>query len=290
MRSMTGYGRGTYTDDGREMSVEVRTVNHRFLDVSVRLPRQISFLENAVRKMISERLKRGHADVAVSYRNTRADAHRVEVDESLAGAYLEGLRAFGEKTGVRDDLTLSVVASFADVVQRRDAEEDEETLLNLLRQAAHLALDGVVQMREREGQELLEDLKGSLGRAEEKTRQIALLAAQMPLGRYERLKQRLEELRIDGADPQRLLQEAALLSDRCSVDEELARLASHYQQLHDVMGMSEEIGRKMDFLVQELNREVNTIASKSIDVQLTALAVDIKCEIEKLREQIQNVE
>ena len=217
MRSMTGYGRRQLSRDGREITVEIKTVNHRFLDVASRLPRALSFAEDAVRKQLSASLRRGHADVAVTYTNLRTDARTVTVDEALALQYKAAL----DKLGAMLD-----------------------------------------------GQE----------------------APGVPRAYQERLQARLSELGVKELDEQRLAQEVALMADHCAIDEELSRLESHIAQMRQAMAEDGEVGRRLDFLTQELNREVNTIGSKASDAEITKLVVAAKSEIEKLREQVQNVE
>lgn len=290
VNSMTGYGRAVAQADGREMVVEVRTVNHRFLDLSLRLPRGLNFLENDVRVQAAENLCRGHADITLTYRNTRQDAREVQADIALAGRYMEALRKLGKKIGVKDDIKLSQVAVLPDVITVIEQEEDQDAVRALALGALQEAFDQVAAMRKAEGANLKEDLTAILGRAEARVNLIESMAGDMPLRAKERIENRLKEMAVQGADGSRIAQEAALLADRCAVDEELSRLRSHIAQLRDIFQEPGEIGRRMDFLVQELNREVNTIASKSHDSGMTGIAVELKSDIEKLREQIQNVE
>lgn len=287
---MTGYGRGGACRDGRSVSVEMRSVNHRFLDLSLRLPRAFSFAENDLRAQVGEALRRGHVDITLTYRNGRSDAKDVSVDEVLCRGALAALRAAGEKLGVKDNVKLSDFLSLPDALVVQECAEDEDALRLLSFEAAESALSALVAMREREGESLLDDLRRTLDRAEEKVNRIAQKAAGMPDQCFQRVAERLKQLRIEGADTGRILQEAAMLSDRCAVDEELARLRAHIGQMRLAFALPSEQGRRMDFLVQEMNREANTIASKSQDGDVTHLAVDLKCDIEKMREQIQNVE
>ena len=265
MRSMTGYGRRQVSRDGREMTVEVKTVNHRFLDISCRLPRALSFAEDAVRKQIGAALKRGHVDLNVTYLNLRQDARQVRVDEGLARQYRDAMllmRGTVFEVGVNSsdemrhlsDHDVSFIASQPDVLQVTVAEEDQEAVLALLGDTMALALEDVTAMRDRE------------------------------------LQARLRELGVKELDEQRLAQEVAIMADRCAIDEELSRLLSHIGQMRQAIEAEGETGRRLDFLTQELNREVNTIGSKASDAEITKLVVAAKSEIEKLREQVQNVE
>ncbi|MBR3109080.1 MAG: YicC family protein [Clostridia bacterium] len=301
MRSMTGYGRRKMNRDGREITVEIKTVNHRFLDFSCRMPRALSFAEDAVRKQAGEVLRRGHVDVNVTYQNLRKDAHEILVDEALARKYRDAMlliRTTIFEVGVTNseemrhlsDMDVSFIAAQPDVMQVTVAEEDQEAVLSLLSDTIALALEDVVAMREKEGATLTEDLLLHLGEVGRLRDEIAALAPKVPLIYQERLKARIRELGVQDLDEQRLAQEVALMADRCAIDEELSRLLSHIEQMTAAIRAEGETGRRLDFLTQELNREVNTIGSKASDAEITKLVVAAKSEIEKLREQVQNVE
>ena len=294
MRSMTGYGRRTIARDGREMTVEIKTVNHRFLDVAFRLPRALFFAENDLRRLIGETLKRGHADVNVTYVNLRQDAREVRVDEALVMQYREALLcarqiARKERSSVRDE-DVAWIVSQPDVVQVTVKEEDQEAVLALLTETAAEALRDVTAMRDREGESLKADLKYHLDETARLRKEIAALAPGVPVAYRDKLISRVKELGVTEIDSQRLAQEVALMADKCAVDEELARLESHIQQMRKTLEADGETGRRLDFLTQELNREANTIGSKASDAEITKLVVAMKGEIEKLREQVQNVE
>ena len=290
MRSMTGYGRRQISRDGREMTVELKTVNHRFLDVSCRLPRPLSFAEDAVRKHLGAALRRGHVDVNAVYLNLRSDAREVRVDAALAAQYQAAFAQLQQAVGGKNDCKLSFIASQPDVLQVTVKEEDQEAVLALLLDTMSLALADVTCMREKEGKALQADLMLHLNEVARLREEIALLAPKVPLMYQEKLKQRVKELGVQEIDPQRLAQEVALMADRCAIDEELSRLESHILQMREALGAPGEVGRRLDFLTQELNREVNTIGSKASDADITKLVVTAKSEIEKLREQVQNVE
>ncbi len=294
MRSMTGYGRRQVCRDGREMTVEVKTVNHRFLDLSLRMPRTLSFAEDALRKQISQALRRGHADVNVTYLNLRQDAREVRLDEGLVLQYREALLnarqiARKERSSIRDE-NVEWIIQQPDVLQVTVKDEDQEAVLALLRDAMDAALSDTVAMRDREGAALKADLFLHLNELARLRDEIALLAPKVPLIYREKLLARLRELGVKELDEQRLAQEVALMADRCAIDEELSRLESHIGQMRQALEAEGEIGRRLDFLTQELNREVNTIGSKASDAEITTLVVNAKSEIEKLREQVQNVE
>ena len=289
MLSMTGYGRAMREIDGRQLTVELKSVNHRFLDLSFRMPRNLMFLEDAARKQIASRLARGHVDVFITYRNLRRDARSVSVDRALFDAYVSALDTLKD-AGLADDRSLMDVARMPDVLTVTEAEEDQEALLALLEATLGDALGQLTAMRAREGESMARDL---LFRADEIERMTLAIEQRYPetVEAYaQRLRAAIEELIGQNVDETRLLTEVAVMADRSAIAEELVRLKSHIAQLREVCSRQEPIGRRLDFLVQELNREVNTISSKSQDVPITRLAVDMKAEIEKLREQLQNVE
>ena len=290
MRSMTGYGRSRIEIDGREMTMEVKTVNHRFLDISFRMPRSLSFLEEPIRKALSARMSRGHVDVYLTYRNARADARVVNVDTSLLQAYQRALFQMREAGHLTDDMTLSAFARLPDVLTVSEQEEDQEAVTALAKAALDHALDDLVAMREREGSSLADDMRVKLAHLSDLKERIAARAPLVTIDYRDRLRARIEQLMESPPDEQRLMQEVAIFADRAAIDEELVRLSSHLSQILSLIGSGDPVGRKLDFLVQELNREVNTIGSKASDLEIASCVVDAKSEIEKLREQVQNIE
>ena len=284
---MTGYGRCVRVRDGRSLTVELKSVNHRFLDISLRMPRCFLFLEDEARKAVGRRLARGHVDVFCTYRNQREDARAVQVDEVLVRAYL---RATDGLAGLRDDRSVMGVLSLPEVVQVVETEEDREALRALLLETLEGALDEAAAMRAVEGEALQRDLNARADALEKVARAIAARAPQTLIAYRERLRANVEELLGGQMDESRLVQETAIMADRLAIDEELVRLESHIAQLRALTGDPAPAGRRLDFLAQEFNREVNTIASKSQDIEITRLAMEGKAEIEKLREQVQNVE
>lgn len=290
MQSMTGYGRRQLSVDGREMTVEVKTVNHRFLDLSFRMPRNLGFLEELIRKELPQQLKRGHVDVFIAYRNTRSDAREVRVDESLLKAYQEAMAKAAAQVTAENDIRLSHMVQFPEVLTVQEKEEDQEAVTALAAQALTLALEDVKAMRSREGEALKADLTFHLKELERLAALIAGQAPEVAKAYRGRLEARLAQLPIEPVEPQRLAQEVAIFADKCAIDEELSRLSSHVAQFYQMLEAKGETGRKLDFLVQELNREINTIGSKASDAAITQWVVDAKSEIEKLREQVQNVE
>ena len=290
MQSMTGCGSGRAARDGWEVTADLKTVNHRFLDISLRLPRNLLFLEQPTREMLSEGLKRGHVDVYLTVRNSEGGAQSVQTDLFLARDYARAARMIAEAVGVSGDITGKELMGLEGVVTLTEAEMDQDKVTVLCAEALEEAIAGVRTMRAREGLHLKEDLKLHLDTASGLRNRIAERAPEVVTEYRTRLESRIAQLGVSDADPQRLAQEVALMADRCAVDEELSRLESHLIQMTRYLDAEGEIGKKMDFLVQEMNREANTIGSKASDAAIAQLVVDLKSEIEKMREQIQNVE
>ena len=290
MRSMTGCGRSQQREGAWEVTVELKAVNHRFLDIACRLPRSLSFLEETVRKALSARLRRGHVDVFVTVARTDASDRQVQVDEALAAAYRDAAERLAEVLGRAQRLDLAQLMAMEGVVTVTESDMDEEAVSAACRRAMDEAIDQLCAMREREGESLRADLTVHLDAAAALRENILLRAPKVVEDYRTRLQQRLAQLGADGVEPQRVAQEVAIMADRCAIDEDLSRLESHIGQLRAYLDTKGEIGKKLDFLIQEMNREANTIGSKASDAQIAQQVVDLKSEIEKLREQVQNVE
>ncbi len=291
MNSMTGYGKGTAARDGRELTVELKSVNHRFLDVSMRLPRILSCIEDPLRAAIGRRLSRGHIDVFVNYRNTRSDAKTVRVDAALLSAYVRAAKEANAALALTDDLTLTNVLRLPDVTEIVPADEDTDALVSLAVEAADTAIDAILVMRKAEGARLKTALSIGVDHMDAFREQILARAPFVAEDYRRKLNERIEAVLNDTEiDRARLATEVALFADRCCIDEELVRLKSHIAQFRTYLESTEPVGRNMDFIVQEMNRECNTIGSKANDAELTNAVLGCKAEIEKLREQIQNVE
>ena len=290
MRSMTGYGSGKIQKNGWEVTVDLKTVNHRFLDLSLRLPRNLAFLEQTVREQVSRQIRRGHVDVFLTVTQPAGSASQVECDPELAALYVQAAMQIAAKTDVPNDVTVSRLMQQDGVVTLTEAEMDEEAVAAACEEAAAAAAEQVTKMRDQEGIHLKEDLKTHLDAAAVLREKIGERAPLVVAEYRDKLESRLKQLTTDGVEPQRLAQEVAIIADRCAIDEELARLESHIRQMNQYLEAEGEIGKKMDFLIQEMNREANTIGSKASDAGIAQHVVDLKSEIEKLREQIQNVE
>lgn len=290
MYSMTGYGRATVEREGRTLTIELKSVNHRYLDLAFRMPRSFSFMEDDIRRRIGETLKRGHVDVFVTYTNLRTDSKTVSIDPALLSGYMRALDEAAKEYGLQDDRTLNSVTAFPNMLVITEAAEDENALRELVAEALDGSLGSIQAMRAKEGLAMQADFLLRETAIEALREKIAARWPQIQQEYLARLTARLQELVGEQADQSRIVTEAAIVADRTAIDEELVRLASHLKQLHEMTMSEEPVGRKLDFLVQEMNREVNTIGSKTQDIEVTGCVVDLKSEIEKLREQVQNVE
>lgn len=289
--SMTGFGRANVLEDGREMTVELKSVNHRYLDLGFRMPRHISFLEDDIRRRLTERLTRGHVDVFVTYRNTRSDARTVVLDPALLGAYLSAAKECADTYGLRNDLTVTSALRLPDVADVVEAEEDRDAVAKLLQDTLDAAITELIEMRRIEGERLCSDLIARLDTVLGIRAAIALRAPTVVEDYRARLNERIAAvLQSTEIDQARLAAEVALFADRANIDEELVRLNSHVIAAKELLIQSSAVGRKLDFIVQEMNREFNTIGSKANDKEITALVIEGKAEIEKIREQVQNLE
>ena len=270
MYSMTGFGKGTFALNGRELTVELKSVNNRFLDISMRLPRVLSPLEDTFRHALQDRLSRGHVDVYVNYRNQREDARSVRVDAQLLGAYLTCARIAARELSITDDLTLSKALSLPDVTEIVPAEEDQEALQQLGKTAVELAIDALLAMRHGEGSRLKKDLTARMDTMEGYAAAIEKRAPGVAEDYRVRLTERVNEMLGETeVDRSRLATEIALFADKAAIDEEIVRLKSHLLHFRELLEAEEPVGRKMDFLIQEMNRECNTIGSKANDAALT---------------------
>lgn len=291
IKSMTGFGREQGIVDGYEIQVEIRSVNHRYFEFSSRLPRSFSYLDEKLKSFVSERVSRGKVEVSVTISKTEGVEAEIEVNQEIAAGYVNALRNANIKLGLNDDLSLSDITRFPDVFKIQKVQDDEEVVWNAVKQVCFEALNKFIDMRVTEGQKMYEDISSRLDFIEGKTNEIEkispLISESYKNRLYSKIKETLEDRDID---EQRVLTEVAIFSDKIAVDEETVRLHSHVSQFKDLINSSEPVGRKLDFLVQELNREVNTIGSKAQDLSVTKTVVELKSEIEKIREQIQNIE
>ena len=291
IRSMTGYGRGQQTLGGMDITVEIRSVNHRYYEYSSRLPRVYGFLDERLKNYLQKTVSRGKVDVGVWIDTVDAPGIEVVVNHALAEGYLKALRELVQTYGLRDDVSVNALSRFPDILTVRKAAEDEEAIWEAVRQVTDEALAGFVAMREREGARMREDVLARRQTILQAVEKVEARSPEIVREHMAKVEARMKELLSTATvDEQRLLTEAALFADKTATAEETVRLRSHLDQLETLVNASEPVGRKLDFLVQEINRETNTIGSKVQDVELARVVVDVKAEIEKIREQIQNIE
>ena len=291
MFSMTGYGKGEYKEGGIELTVEIKTVNNRYLDVSVKSPKSFNCYEETVRSLVRGSLSRGHADVFIGFTDRRERALRLAVDESAARAYVEAARRVKALfPDIPDDFTLTALLRSGDVLRTEEEGGEDEQVGQALAAALAAALEKLNAMRAKEGEKLAADMLSRMDTIEGLVANVAARAPLVAENYRTKLTERMREA-LAGApvDEARILSEAAVFADKCNIDEELTRLRSHISQFRSICREA-RVGRKLDFLVQEFNREANTICSKSNDIAVTNAALALKNEIEKIREQVQNVE
>lgn len=291
VKSMTGYGRASENLHMRGITIEVKSVNHRYLDCTVKAPRAFVFLEDAIKSAVSESIERGKVDVFVTIDNSEAEKVLVKINEPLLKSYLTAVEKLEDDYGLRGLSSASEVMRIPDVFSVEKEENDIEEVTADVVAVVKAALCGHTEMRLREGSRLCDDISSRLSKIEELATSVEKRSPEC-VGEYRaKLLARMQEV-LESAmiDPQRILTEAAIYADKIAIDEETVRLRSHIAQFRDMLKNGGAIGRKLDFLVQEINREVNTMGSKANDLQITSTVVDIKAEIEKIREQVQNIE
>lgn len=291
IRSMTGYGRAQQMIDGRSILVEIKSVNHRYFEFSSRLPRAYGFLESRLKAFLQERFSRGKVDVFVTIINVDTEPANVQVNQELAKSYASALRSLAEPVGLRDDLSLSSISRFSDIFIVLKETEDEDEVWQQVKVVAEEAAARFVLMRETEGQKMKEDIESRLITIENAVAQVESRSPETVRAYQEKLTQKITEvLENTQIDEQRILTEAAIFAEKIAVEEETVRLKSHLEQCRGILAGGGAVGRKLDFLIQEFNREANTIGSKAQDIEVARVVVEIKSEIEKIREQIQNIE
>ena len=290
IKSMTGYGRGTFSKEGREYTVEIKTVNHRYSDVSVKMPRQLAYLEDNVRKHAAGAVSRGKIDVYISFDNHSEKGRSVLFDKQLADMYIQELGKLKSDYNLKDDMGIYLVSRLPDVLRIKNSE-DENLIWEEMRDALESALSSLLVMRQKEGESLksdilqrVENLHGFVQQIEERS---PVVVEEYKKRLETRLKDLLGDIKLDEA---RIAMEIAIFVDRCSIAEEVTRLFSHLEQVKQTLNLAHPVGKKLDFIIQEINRETNTIGSKANDLKITQLVLDVKDEVEKIREQIQNIE
>ena len=291
VKSMTGYGRAEETVSGCTITVELRSVNNRYLDCNVRIPRLYLFAEEAIKSRVQNTISRGKVDVFVTLDSTGADRVQVSVNKPVADGYYAALRQLAEDYGLSSDISVSLLSRFPEVLLAEKAEEDVEQMAKDICSVLDHALADFDQMRTREGEQLKEDILSRAAAIEDKVALVEKRSPQTVAEYRAKLETRMNEVLANTQlDPARILTEAAIFADKIAVDEETVRLRSHITQLREMLSKGGATGRKLDFLIQEFNREANTIGSKCSDIEISSHVVDIKAEIEKIREQVQNIE
>ena len=290
IKSMTGYGRGQVQIDGLSFSVEIRAVNHRYGDISIKAPRLLMPLEAQIKKQVSAVLKRGKIDVFITQEATSQSVSQPVVNRPLADAYIRVFQQLISDFGLEGGIPLGLLAGQKDVLLVQESTIREQELTECLLQALDAALKALVFMREKEGEATRTDISQRLDILTDLLATVIVRAPQVAVEWQQKLKERLARLGDDAGDPQRIAQEIAIFADRCDISEEVTRFNSHLDQFKQLLDETEPVGRQLDFLVQELNREANTMGSKSNDAELTRQVVLLKSELEKIREQVQNIE
>lgn len=290
IKSMTGYGKANFANQKREYQIEIKSVNHRYLDISVKMPRVISYLEEEVKKEIATQIKRGKIDVFITFENNAEEGKEIKINHEIAKIYIDELKKLAQEEKILANIEVTEIAKFPDVLRIQNNQEDETIKTELLGTVKQ-ATNQLVQMRTTEGNKIAEDLKARLKTMKEKVQKISSLSTGLIEEYVVKLESRIKEiLTTQEVDPARLAQEVVIFADKCSVEEEVTRLKSHMAQLETFLQTNEAIGKKLDFLIQEMNRETNTIGSKANKLEITNEVIEVKNEIENIREQIQNIE
>lgn len=290
IKSMTGYGKANVSIEKREYQVEIKSVNHRYLDISVKMPRILSYLEEEVKKQIATKIKRGKIDVFITLQDEGTENKNIKINTEIAKIYINELKQLAQNEGLLTNIEVTEIARLPDVLTIQNKQEDERLKKELL-SVVNKAVDGLVEMRTIEGEKIAEDLLQRIKVIQEKVKEISELSTGLIEEYVVKLKGRIKELlKEENIDENRLAQEVVIYADKCSVEEEVIRLKSHISQLQELIKTDGAIGKKLDFIIQEMNRETNTIGSKANHLGITNYVVDVKTELENIREQIQNIE
>ena len=291
IKSMTGYGKSTLEINSRKYQVEIKSLNHRYLDISIRMPKQLSYLEETIKQQISSKISRGKIDVFISWENNSIEGRTIKINTALAKAYIEELRKLAEEENLSDNIEVNDIARYPDVLIVQENQEDE-TIKNEIIEVVNKAVNNLVEMKQNEGIKIAEDLQKRLDYIQEKVNKVKEFSTGLINEYIVKLEERIKELLPNNQeiDKNRLMQEVVIYADKCSIEEEVTRLNSHIGQFKEFLKSDEAVGKKLDFIIQEMNRETNTIGSKSNNLNITNGVIDMKTEIENLREQVQNIE
>ena len=289
MNSMTGYGRAKLEQGSREYLVEIKSVNHKYADITVKGPRNLLYLEDKIRKSVLNKVKRGKIDIYITYINSGIETKNVSLNKELAKTYIEELKQLAKEASIDSEIKVTEISKFPDVLNIKNEEDDEDLIWDELSKCLDIAIENFLSMRKAEGEKIRQDLSQRIKSVEKIVDEISNLSTGLVEEYIVKLEKRIEEILKVDVDQARLAQEVVFYSDKCSVEEELTRLKSHISQFEKMLN-EEENGKKMDFLMQEMNREANTIGSKSANLKITNLVVELKTLLEDIREQIQNIE
>ena len=291
IRSMTGYGKQSLIVEKREYQVEIKSVNHRYLDINVKMPKTLSYLEDAVKKEISEKIKRGKIDVFITFENNSQEGKNITINKELAKLYIEQLKQLAQEEKISSNIEVMDIAKLPDILVVKNDEEDER-IQNELIEVVQGAISKIIGMKNVEGSKIEQDLLQRIDKIENKIMEISAKSTGLIEEYVVKLEKRIKEiLKTEELDKSRLAQEVVIYADKCSIEEEVTRLKSHIYQFRNLISNNNEtIGKKLDFLIQEMNRETNTIGSKANNLEITNGVIDIKTELEDIREQIQNIE
>ena len=290
IKSMTGYGKSSLSINSREYQAEIRAVNHKYIDTNIKLPRVISYLEDDIRKLIVTKLKRGKIDVAITFENHNKDENTIEINTEIAQMYIECFRKLAKEENLSQNIEVTEITKLPDVIVIKNNQDEEQIKIELL-QTVEEAINQLIKMREIEGKKISEDILAKISQIEEKNEEILSLSTGLIDEYVVKLEGRIKEiLKTEELDKSRLMQEVVIYADKCSVEEEVTRMRSHISQLRNLITANEPTGKKMDFLIQEMNRETNTIGSKANNLEITNRVIDIKTILEDIREQVQNIE
>ena len=290
IKSMTGYGKSNMSKNLREYQVEIKSVNHRYLDVSVKMPRSLSYLEEEIKKAVSAKVTRGKVDVFITFNNNSLEGRDIKINTEIARMYIKELRGLAESEGIVADIPVTEISKLPDVLMIQN-NQDDETLKNELLEVTNEAIENLVRTRKTEGEKIAQDLLARIQDIEEKVKKISSLSTGLIDEYVVKLKTRIKELLQDQEmDEARLAQEVVIYADKCSIEEEVTRLNSHIYQFRELLNSNEAVGKKIDFMIQEMNRETNTIGSKANNLEITNEVINMKTQLENIREQVQNIE
>ena len=292
IRSMTGYGKQNLSVEGREYQIEIKSVNHRYLDINVKIPKAISYLEETIKKEISNKIKRGKIDVFVSFENNSEEGRKIEINKQLAKLYIEQLKELAQEEKIESNIEVMDIAKIPDVLTIK-VDEENSKIKDEIKQVTQCAVTRILEMKNIEGEKISQDLLQRIRNIQSKIVEISAKSTGLIEEYVVKLEKRVKELlKNDEVDKSRLAQEVVIYADKCSIEEEITRLKSHIFQFENLISNNQDgaIGKKLDFIIQEMNRETNTIGSKANNLEITNGVIDIKTEIEDIREQVQNIE